>query len=391
MNYELTDEQKQIREKYGSFSEAELLPRAALLDAGSPAEAAELMKENLRKVAGTGFLGLGHDKEYLGSGLDMTALVVAGEAIARSCAPTYFSAFADAYLFGMILALFGSREQKNKFLPRLIKAELIGCYAGTEPDPGFEPLISATAEKSGAGWLLQGMKSMVTNGPIADVGLITACTDREAGLESGITSFIIDRSCSGAAFSEPLDKMGFRGLPVGDITLDHCETDEGSVLGEVGQGFAQMTKTRPYSWIGAAVASLGISVRAMDGARQRAMTGTSGGRPLGHYQEISSKLADMMIMTDLSRLLIYRAARALDTGDPEAAILASCAKIFAGEAAAGVTGMALQIAGLQGVMKGHPAERSYRDAKLGEIYWGSSEQHRIYVGRDVLKRFRLSG
>jgi alkylation response protein AidB-like acyl-CoA dehydrogenase len=389
MNYALTDEQKAIRDNFENFCRNEIAPGAKLLDQGSEEEISSLIRKNIKKLAELGFLGMGHDEEYGGTSTDFISLTIAGEAVAKACASTFLSAGSSSGLFGLPVKLFGSARQKDKYLPGIIKGEMIGCFALTEPEAGSDAAgIKTTAEKRGDRWILNGTKTLITNAPIADVSLVMAYNDKEAGPGSGVTAFIVDRDSRGFSTGKPFDKLGFRGSPTGEIFFEDCEVSEDAVLGEVGKGFVQAMQTLEYGRIGMATVSLGIAVACMEEATRYAGERKSFGRFLNRYQEVSFKLADMMIMTDLSRLLIYRAAWAKETSDPEAAIFASCAKLFASEAATQISSWALQIHGGYGYIKDFTIERLYRDAKLGEIGEGTSEIQRIIIARSILDRFK---
>jgi alkylation response protein AidB-like acyl-CoA dehydrogenase len=389
MNYELNAEQNAIRDNFENFCRSEIAPGAKLLDQGSEDEIPGLMGGNIKKLAELGYLGMCHDEAYGGTNADLISQAVAGEAVAKACASTFLSAGSSSGLFGLPVRIFGNPEQKKKYLPRLIRGEIIGCFAMTEPGAGSDAAgMETTAVKRGDKWILNGTKTLITNAPIADTSLIMAYNDRDAGPGSGVTAFIVDRDCPGFSTGKPFDMLGFRGSPTGEIFLEDCEVSEDAVLGEVGKGFVQAMQTMEYGRIGMATASLGIAVACMEEATRYSGERKAFGRFLNRYQEVSFKLADMMILTDLSRLMIYRAAWAKERGDPEAAVLISCAKLFASEAATQISSWALQIYGGYGYLKDFTVERLYRDAKLGEIGEGTSEIQRIIIARSILDRFK---
>lgn len=384
MIYELTDEQRRIVERYNTFAKTELAPQAARLDESPGEKTLGLMSENLKKVAGLGFLGLIHDQAYSGSGHDWVTLAVAGEAIASACPSTYLSSFASACLFGMSLERFGSGDQKEKYLPGIIGGGLVGCCALVESAvAGDATAVSVEAVESGNSWILRGGTSLITNAPIAGAFLVPART------AAGMTVFVVDRDRPGLSISAPVDKMGYRGSPTAGIAFDDCLVPAAAVLGEAGKGLGQMERVLNDGRIGMAVASLGIAAGCLEESRRYALKKKSGGMPIGRHQEVAFKLADMVIMTDLARLLIYKACWAADKNDPESSVLAACAKVFAAEAAAQSANMAMQISGGEGYLKRSAVERLYRDAKLGDICWGTSERQRIFVGTEVLAGFRV--
>jgi alkylation response protein AidB-like acyl-CoA dehydrogenase len=286
--------------------------------------------------------------------------------------------------------MFGTEGQKQKYLPGIIKGDIIGCFGLTEPEAGSDAAsISTTAVKKGDSWVLNGTKTFITNAPIADVALIFAYNDKSKGPGSGVTSFIVDTKTPGFSIGKPFDKMGFRGSPTSEIFLDDCEVPESAVLGEVGKGFIQAMKTLEYGRIGMALASLGIATACLEISNKYSKERKAFGKPINRYQEISFKLADMMIMSDVSRLMIYKAAWAKQVNDPEATILASCAKVFATESATQISSLAVQVHGGYGYIKEYPVERLYRDAKLGEIGEGTSEIQRVLIAQSLLTKYAI--
>jgi alkylation response protein AidB-like acyl-CoA dehydrogenase len=389
MNYSLNDVQKSIKDNFSTFCNKELAPRAPLLDKASDDEVKVLIKENIKKLAEIGFLGIGHEEKYGGTNLDLITQSIAGEEVARACASSFLSGGASCGLFGTPLRLFGTEEQKQKYLPGIIKGDIIGSFGLTEPEAGTDAAaIKTTAVKKGNEWLLNGSKTFITNAPIADVCLVMAYNDKAAGPGSGVTAFIVDSNAPGYAVGKPFDKLGFRGSPTAEIFFDDCRVKDSAVLGEVGKGFIQAMQTLEFGRLGMATVSLGIAVACMEAANAYSKERKAFGRPINRFQEISFKLADMMIMTDISRMLIFKAAWAKEIKDPESAVLASCAKLFASESATQIASMAVQVFGGYGYIKEFPVERLYRDAKLGEIGEGTSEIQRVLIARSILDRFK---
>ncbi len=388
MNYDLNDDQKAIKENFANFCRNEIAPRAQLLDRAPEHDVLKLIRENIKKLASIGYLGMGHEESCGGTNNDLISQVVAGEEIAKACASTFLSCGASCGLFGVPVKLFGTEEQKRKYLPGIIAGDIIGSFGLTEPEAGSDAAsIRTMAVKNGKGWVLNGTKTFITNGPIADVCLVMAYNDKNAGPGAGVTAFVVDAHTPGFSVGKAFDKLGFRGSPTSEIILEDCEVPQDAVLGEVGRGFIQAMQTLEYGRIGMATVALGIAVACMDEANKYSKDRKAFGKPINRYQEISFKIADMMILTDLSRLLIYRAAWAKEAKDPESAVLASCAKLFASEAATQISSMALQVHGGYGYIKDFPVERLYRDAKLGEIGEGTSEIQRILIARSILERY----
>ncbi len=385
MNYDLNEEQLMIKENFKNFCEKEIEPRAQQLDQASKEEAAELIKENIKKLASIGYLGMLHDEEYGGSNNDLISHVLAGEEVASACASSFLSAGASCGLFGMPLKLFGTEEQKKKYLPGIIKGDIIGCFGLTEPEAGSDAAnIRTTAVKKGDKWVLNGSKTFITNASICDAALIFAYNDTDAGPGGGVTCFIVDRDTPGFVIGKPFEKMGFRGSPTSEIFLEDCEVPESAVLGEVGRGFIQAMQTLEYGRIGMATVSLGIASACLKHANAYSKERKTFGKFINRYQEVSFKLADMVIMTDASRLLILQAAWAKEAKTADSAILASCAKLFTSEHAVKCANMAVQVFGGYGYINEYPVERLYRDAKLGDIGEGTSEIQRVLIAKDVL-------
>ena len=388
MDYSLTDEQLSIKENFAKFCSKELTPGAGVLDKASPEEVYTLIKKNIKKLADLGYLGMGHEEEYGGSNLDLISQVVASEEVAKACASTFLSAGASSGLFGVPLKMFGNAEQKQKYLPGIISGDIIGSFGLTEPEAGTDAAaIKTTAVKKGSEWILNGSKTFITNGPITDVCLIMAYNDKEAGPGAGVTGFLVESSTPGFTAGKSFDKCGFRGSPTSEIFLDDCKVPESAVLGEAGKGFIQAMQTLEYGRIGMATVGLGIAQACLEEANKYSKERKAFGRPINRYQEVSFKLADMMIMTDISRMLIFKAAWAKHIGDPEATILASCAKLFATESATQIASMAVQVHGGYGYIKEYPVERLYRDAKLGEIGEGTSEIQRVLIAKSQLDKY----
>ncbi|MGQ9842336.1 MAG: acyl-CoA dehydrogenase family protein [Spirochaetota bacterium] len=387
MNYELNDIQKSIKDNFKKFCENEIKPHAAQLDIGD-GKSVEILKKNIKKLGDLGYLGMIHEEEYGGTNQDLINFAIAGEEVAKACAATFLSAGASCGLCGMPIRLFGSKKQKEKYLPGIVSGDIIGSFGLTEPQAGSDAVaIATTAKKKGDKWILNGTKTFITNAPIADVCLVMAYNDKEAGPANGVTAFLVDKGTPGFSTGKPFEKMGYRGSPTSEVFLEDCEVGDDAVLGEVGKGFIQAMQTLEFGRIGMATVSLGVAMACMEEAVKYSTERKAFGKPINRYQEVSFKLADMMILTDLSRLLIYKAAWAKQTNNPEAAILASCAKLFASEAATQISSWALQIHGGYGYIKEFPIERLYRDAKLGEIGEGTSEIQRILIARDLLQKY----
>jgi len=388
MNYDLTPEQLSIKDNFTKFCTKEIEPRSAMLDEASHEEVAKLMKENIKKMASIGYLGIGHEEAYGGMNLDLISQAIAGEAVASACASTFLSCGASSGLFGMPLRLFGTEAQKKKYLPGIIKGEIIGCFGLTEPEAGSDAAsIKTTAVKQGDKWILNGTKTFITNATIADVALIFAYNDKAKGPGAGVTCFLVDKGIKGFSAGKPFDKMGFRGSPTAELILVDCEVPDSAVLGTIGNGFIQAMQTLEYGRIGMATVCLGIAAKCLELANKYSKERKVFGKPINRFQDIAFKLADMLIMSDTARLLIYQAAWAKETNQPESAVLASVAKVWASETASQIAHLAVQVHGGYGYMKEYPVERLFRDARLGEIGEGTSEIQRILIAKDLIRKY----
>ena len=383
MDYELTEGQKKLQHDVAAFCIKEIVPGSQKLDEGPREEACKLMKKNLEKLGEAGFLGSGLE----GDAIDLIDCYIAGEEITKACASTYISARSSVFMCGGTMKLFGTPEQKERFLPALMKAEMIGALAYTEAEAGSDiASISTTAKKEGDVWVLNGVKDIVANALIADVLLVLAYTEKEAGAEGGMSLFIVERDAKGLSIGEPIETMGLRGVPIAEVKLDNCEAKE-IVGGESGKGYEQLEHILKMGTVGIVSFCVGVGTSCMEKATQHAKTKKAFGKPIGRYQEVGFKLADMFTYNDLGRMLGLRAAWAMNEGENEADILGSCAKLFAGESATKIANLAMQVFAGHGYIKGTDIERLYRDARFGEICEGPSEIQRTVIAKNELDKF----
>ncbi|MCP4133978.1 MAG: acyl-CoA dehydrogenase [bacterium] len=387
MNYDLTPDQFLLIKKYMDFSTQELAPDAEIMDRAPVDEIKSIMTQNIKKLGEVGFLGMAHEEKFGGSNSDLVSLAIAGETISKYCSSTFLTAMTSSLKFGKAIAVFGTEAQKEEYLPSMIQGDTIGAVAVYESEAGSDNVsISANAEKKGDAWVLNGAKTFVTNVPIANTVLVAAYTNASAGPEAGITCFLVNTSLTGITREKVFDKMGFRGSLTGEFILENCEVPESAVLGEPGKGYEIIEMIKNYGRLGMAMASLGIAVACMDEASSHSKERKTFGRIINRYQEVAFKLSDMMIHTDLSRLIIYKACRAIEEKNYETATLVSCAKLFASESATKVANLALQVHGGHGYMKDSRIERLYRDAKLGDLCEGTSEIQRVEIARSVFDK-----
>jgi len=388
MDYSLNDEQLTLQESFRKFCDKEIKPNADRLDKADHAEADKILRQNMKKLAEFGYTGMFHEEKYGGTAKDLITRCVAQEELAKVCAASYLSVGVSLGLCGLFIAHFGTDEQKKKYLPKLISTDMIGAFGLTEPEAGSDVMnIQTTAEKKGDRYILNGSKTYIINGPIADVAIIMAVTGKPEEKGGNVSSFIVEKGMKGFSAGEHLDTMGHRGAPTSELFFNDCEVPAENLLGVENQGFIQAMTTLEYGRIGIAMLALGISVACMEESINYAKERQQFGKPIGKFQMVGFKLSDMKVLIDVSRLLAYKAAWLKEKNDPEAATMASIAKLTATEASTKISGWAVQIHGGYGCMTKYPVERLYRDAKPGEIGEGTSDIHRILIARDVLAKY----
>lgn len=383
MDYELTDKHKALALSFGDFCRKEILPGAARLDEADPGETAGLMRENLKKLGQAGYF-----RQLLAD--DLIGRCVAGEELAKNCGATFLAAMSSGTSFGAPVNNFGSDAQREKYLPGLAAGSLIGCLAYTEEEAGSDlGGIGTRASRRGDGWVLDGGKDLVTNAPLADAFLILAWTDQAAGLEGGLTFFLLDRNTEGLTVGPTLSTMGLRGAPAAGINLADCGVSAGALLGgEAGKGYGQLTETLVHIRLAISILSLGLGVASMEESTRYAKARMAFGKPIGLFEGVGAKLAMMFTLNDLGRMMVCKTAWAMARGDREAAILSSCAKVFTSESAREIAHLAMQVQGGHGYLKGMLPERIYRDARFAEVAFGTSELLRAAIAKDTLDRFK---
>lgn len=379
MDFALTDEQKLILGTAQDFARREVLPKAAEIDANH-----RYPKELVRRMAELGFMGIAVPEALGGAGLDAVTYVLVLEEISRACASTGVILSVNNSLVCDPLWKFGSDEQKEKYLKPLASGALLGCFALSEPEAGSDAAAQkTTATKDGDGWVIQGVKNWITNGPVADVCVLFTMNDVSLG-HKGITAFVLPMDTKGVRTGPPDKKLGIRGSQSCQIFLDEVRLPASHVLGEVGQGFRVAMSTLDGGRIGIAAQALGIGRAALEDALAYAKERKTFGKPIAQHQAIQWKLADMAVELDAARLLTYRAASQKDAGQ-RYSMEAAMAKLYASEAANRAAKEAIQIFGGNGYVEDFPVERHYRDAKITEIYEGTSEIQRLVIASNLLK------
>jgi alkylation response protein AidB-like acyl-CoA dehydrogenase len=375
MNFELGKEQQEIRERAAEFAEREVAPHAAEWDreARFPADVFE-------KLAGAGFMGLCVPEEYGGGGTDFLSYALLIEEISRADAGVGVTLAVHTSAGTLPILTYGTEDQRSRFVPDLARGEKIGCFALTEPTTGSDTAaIEASAERvDGGGYRLSGHKQWVTNGRAAGAMVVFTRAPE------GVTAFVVGMDEEGISFGKHAEKMGVLSATTDDVLLDNVFVSEENRLGEEGKGLRVALGTLDTGRIGIAAQALGIAEAAFRYAVRYASERTTFGKPIAQHQAISFKLADMQTKIRAARLLVYEAAWMKDRGMPHGEAGAR-AKLYAAQVANEVTYDAVQVLGGQGYMKDHPVERYYRDARVTEIYEGTSEIQRLVISRSILR------
>ena len=375
----LTEEQKMLQQMARDFAQKEVAPMAAALD-----EAEKFPAEAVKKMAELGLMGITIPIEWGGAGMDNISYVLALEEISAACASTAVTMSVNNSLYCAPIVKFGTDAQKEKYVKPFASGQKLGAYALSEPGTGSDAANQrAVAAKKGNKYILNGTKNFITNGPHADAMIVFAMTDREKK-HKGISAFIIEKDFKGYSVGKKENKMGIRASSTSSIILDNCEVPEGNIIGKEGDGFAIAMWTLDGGRIGIATQALGIARAAFEVAAKYSTEREAFDKPICDFEGIQWKIADMAMNIDAARLLIHRAAWMKDKGikhSKEAAM----AKLFASETATMVTKEAVQILGGYGYCKEYPVERYFRDAKITEIYEGTSEVQRIVIAKNVLK------
>ena len=379
MDFKLTEEQELVRKNMREFAERYVDPIAAGIDENSRHPA-----ELFRKLAEGGWMGIPIPQQYGGAGSDFLTHVIAVEEISRSCSSTGFTLSFHAGIIGMSLNLFGNEEQKKKYLVPLARGQHMGAFALTEPGAGTDVMaVSTTAVRDGNGYVMNGTKTFVSNGPLADTYIVFCWTDKSAG-KKGMSAFIIPRDTTGLKPGVHFKKMGLRSSQTSEVVFKGCPIPRENMLGQEGAGLVMAMTGFDHGRIGIAAQAVGILQAALDESIRYAKERVQFGNPIARQQAIAWMIADMVTDLSAARFLAYHAAWLKDQKQPFGKE-ASMAKLFATEAAMKHTTQAVQIHGGYGYIKGVKVERLMRDAKIAEIYEGTSEAQRMVISGNVLR------
>ncbi len=379
MDFELTEEHKLIRETARDFAAREIAPKAAELD-----KSGRWPTEIVKRLGELGFLGVAIPQEYGGAGLDTLSYALAMEEISAACASSGVIMSVNNSLFCDPLFKFGTPEQKREILTPCARGDKLGCFGLTEPMSGSDAQTMITgAEKTADGWVLNGAKNWITNGPVADYILVFAVTDR-SGAKVKHTAFVVPRGTPGFTANAPDHKLGIHAAHSCTVFFENCRVPDSAVVGNVGEGFKVAMATLDGGRIGIACQALGIARAAFHVSVAYAKERKSFGVPIAQHQAIQFMLADMATELEAARLLTWRAATMKDEHVRHSSE-SSQAKLYASELATRVAHKAIQIHGGYGYSTEFPVERHYRDARITEIYEGTSEIQRIVIAAGLLK------
>jgi butyryl-CoA dehydrogenase len=373
MNFKFTEEEQDILNMLHDFCVKSVAPLASEID-----EQERFPEETWHGLAEMGMMGMAYPEEVGGAGMSYLSYIAAVEEISKHCAATSTMFSAHHSLCAWPISAFGTDEQKKKYLPDLCSGEKLGAFALTEPGAGTDSAMQRTvAEDKGDHWLLNGSKIFITNAGFASVFVVFAMTDKSLGTK-GISAFIVDRDAPGFRIGSHEKKMGIRGSSTCELIFEDCKIPKENLLGELGKGFKVAMMTLDGGRIGIAAQAVGIAQGCIDQTIPYINQRVQFGKRISQFQNTQFEMANMQTHVDAARLLTYRAAQAKQDGDPYTP-LAAMAKLFAADTASDVTRRCLQLIGGYGFTREYPFERMMRDAKITEIYEGTSEVQRMVI------------
>lgn len=380
MNFDLTSDQKMLQDQVRKFADTELAPSAPEID-----QSAEFPWENIKKMAKLGLLGVVVPEKYGGSEFDFVSLAIAIEEISRVCASTGVIVAVNNSLTTYPILQFGNEDQKNKYLPPLCSGEKIGAFGLTEPNAGSDVVaVEATARLEGDHYVLNGTKRFITNGGEAGIFVVFAYTNKELK-HKGISAFVVERDTPGFTLGKHEDLMGIRATANCELIFEDTKIPKENLLGNEGDGFKICMNTLDVSRIDIGAQAVGIAQAALNEAIKYSKERKAFGQPICDFQMIQSMLAEMATEIQAARLLVYYAGYCKDKGMPRFSKESAMCKYYASSIAVDVARKSLQIHGGYGYTKDYTVERLYRDAKILELYEGTSEVQKIVIARDLTK------
>jgi butyryl-CoA dehydrogenase len=380
MNFDLTDDQKMLQDQVRKFAEAELAPVAPEID-----KTGEFPWKSLKKMAKLGLLGIIIPEEYGGAGFDFVSLAIAIEEISRVCATTGVIVAVNNSLASYPILQFGNDEQKKRYLPLLASGEKIGAIGITEPNAGSDVAgMESNARLEGDHYVLNGSKRFITNAGEAGIFVVFAYTNRELK-HKGISAFIVERDWPGFSLGKHEDLMGIRATANCELIFEDVKVPKENLLGAEKDGFKICMNTLDVSRIDIGAQAVGIAQGALDEAVKYAKERKAFGQPISYFEMIQNMLAEMATEIQAARLLVYYAGYCKDKGMKRFSRESAMSKYYASKIAVDVARRAIQIHGGYGYTKDYPVERMYRDAKILELYEGTSEIQKIVIARDLIK------
>ncbi len=378
MDFNLSDEHKMMRKLVREFAEGEVAPTAQERD-----EEERFDRPLFESMGEIGLTGIPWPEEYGGAESDYVSYAIAVEELSRVCGSTGVTLSAHVSLGSFPIYKFGTEEQKEKFLKPMALGEKLGAYGLTENAAGSDAAsLKTTAVKDGNEYVLNGTKIFITNGEEGDIYIVFAVTDKEKG-HKGISAFIVEKGTPGFSFGKEEEKLGIRASKTTELVFEDCRIPEENLLGKEGEGFKIAMQTLDGGRNGIAAQALGLAQGAFETAVSYSKEREQFGRPIGKFQAISFMLSDMATKIEASRLLTYKAAYLESIGDPEFPKYSAMSKLYAAETAMEVTTNAVQVLGGYGYTREYPVERMMRDAKITEIYEGTSEVQRLVIARYI--------
>jgi alkylation response protein AidB-like acyl-CoA dehydrogenase len=378
MDFRPTEEQDLLRRTVREFAETEIRPHVMEWD-----EAQHFPMELLPKLASLGLMGITYPEEFGGAGMSAVDYCICIEELARVCPAIALSVAAHNGLCTSHISMFGSDAQKQQYLPRLVRGEVLGAWGLTEAGAGSDAAgMRTTAVRQGNCWVLNGAKTFITHGRIGGVMVVISVTDRAKG-HRGISAFVVEHGTPGMAAGKKEDKLGMRASDTSEVVFENCRIPSGQLLGGEGQGFINTLQVLDAGRIGIAALSVGLAQGAYEAALRYAKERRQFGQPIASFQAIQWKLADNATRIEAGRLLTYRAAYLRDQG-VRTTRESSIAKLFASEMAVKAADDCVQIHGGYGFVKDYPAEKYFRDVKLVTIGEGTSEIQRLVIARQLL-------
>jgi butyryl-CoA dehydrogenase len=373
-----SDEEQQFRDAVRTFAEDEVRPRSAAME-----KAGKIDPELIAQYFALGLMGIEVDEAYGGAGGSLTMVTLAVEEISKVDAAAAIMVDVQNTLVNFPIAKYGTEAQKQKYLSRLT-SDTIGAYALSEPGSGSDAFgMSTRAERQGDKWILTGRKLWITNGAEAEIFVVFANANPSAGYK-GITAFIVEKNFPGFGVGKKEDKLGIRASSTTELILDGCEVPDANVLGPVGQGYKVAIETLNEGRIGIGAQMIGVAQGALGAAMAYLKERKQFNKPLSEFQGIQFQVAQAATETEAARLMVYNAARLKEAGE-DIAVAGAMAKLLSSQVAEKVTSLSLELFGGYGYTKDYPAEKFYRDAKIGKIYEGTSNMQLQTIGKALLR------